>query len=677
MKKLLSLLGIIGLVATSTLTVVACNKTTSDEEDVVEEGTSSATIENVVSYKDALQKVWLDTYNDQESQARVITKINKEGAGDLTNSKFFNFKYLIDKYKVEEGQPQNQDLRNDKEAKEKMKNDLNIIFHHNTFSKYFKNMITLNHDKYKDIAMGGEWNETFAGFEIEDKFQLLGQKVKINAKSTSEETVELLYQITLNPTIKMYYRDESGNKDIYKTTPFEMALLIGEDGNIMQMIEVVRNELPTKVLNNPNDAKSTNFNFNALKNTNPNLKNYGHLGQPIANFLNQPTGSFKQGIKEMIDQIVADKVQGTTSELDENNTIDGKNINIEGDWLNTKKDWDVLNTINQFENNSLANNLILKDKSSNGMTEATAMDLIQKRLMKDKTLKADAYNEELTTFLKKYGIKDGEALQNMLLQISTHGTFALSNINLVFGGANGGLKLKIPTISIPWTYKNNASTNYQTKEKQLLLALYQSILFINQHLWSVNQSPTVDNTLFQISDAAKADYKKAFTMTNKIQWDDVKAKLDAGQSLAMQKGLNFEVGTHTSMIGSQLDQVIKSSQEMKFEAFTSSMEIMSNSQPLVMKKTSKGKIGLGIAKINDIFNPTNTLMNYNLKFGSIQIMLRVPFRGFGQETEPGVQWTGPITQENKANFYGSSYAHEREYYLKHAVKQDWLLLEIA
>ncbi|PPE05722.1 lipoprotein [Williamsoniiplasma lucivorax] len=698
MKKLLSFLGIIGLVATSTLTVVACGNerdyTKDNEGEETGEGpgegegsgegtgeggesgngneNTESAIEKVAKYKDLLDKVWIDTFEDELSQSKIMTKIEKDLSGDLEGTKIFNFGYLTKNYPIptEQGSIKIDFSHND-QAKQKMKNDLQIIFHDETFSGYFTEMIKKNYDKYRDIAIGMAWKDTYGGFEIGNEFNLVGQYITPKPNATKE----LIYTLSLSPILKMYYRDESGNKDIYKTTPFEINLLIGENGNVMQMVDAVKDKLPSQLLNNNQEPGATQFEYNDFKNSTKYVKNYGNVKKPIVNFVNDSKQSiFKNNLVKTIDEILKAQVEtGVNVEIDPGDLINQKNVSVSGDWLKTEEDWSQTKSLTHFQNNSLVNNLILKNKNDPGMNEETAIRLIESRLFTSRVIKSETYDEKLNKFLNKY-IQDKKVKKQIVHEVHAHGNFKLSNLQIVFNTQNNNVKLKIPTIIVPWTYKNNESSQLKSKKEEFLSALYQSILFANQHLWNVNKNPVVFQTMFNMDWQAKTDYQKALQKATNTSWEDITNKLNNGGKIAINQGMHFQVGTGASgnseMNGSAIGDLMTTSTAMKFESFTSSIKVGTD-RDLVVKKGSNGKFGVGL---NGGDNFQWAKLDYNLSFGDIQIKARFPW--FNPNYN-GPETTGEIIEELNDGFYGRWPLDKDWGYFRDAThKPDWLLFEL-
>ncbi|PPE05723.1 lipoprotein [Williamsoniiplasma lucivorax] len=683
MKKLLSLLAAAGLVSGSALTVVSCNSNNDYVNDGEGEGEGEGggstpkpptSNQNVQGYKNLLEKVWLDTYEDELSQSKITNTIDKEGNGDYDGTQIFNFKYLMNNHAIPEGQREIKvDLLEDQAALNKMKNDLAIIFHEHTFTKYFKEMIKLNYDKYKDITMGTDWNNTYGGFEIKDKFELTGQRI-LPDNGNDEE---IIYTLSITPVLKMFYRDESGKTDTHTTAPFEIHLLIGEDGNVMGVINEIKQEMPNHFLHNGAENGSTALNFLDLKKTSPDLKNYGKLTRPIANFVNQKNGTFQKNLNETINSIIKDKIPNATGEIDARQTINEEDVMITKDWLNTDNGWDQLKILSDFQNNSLVNNLILKNKNEPGMNGAIAANLIETRMFSNGKIESRSYDNELERFLKKYDTPD-YLLYNFIQQVHAFGTMRLSNIKIVFGGANNDLKLKIPTIIAPWTYANNESKTCTNKKDQLLSALYHSIIYVNEYLWSVNKGHQMETAFLSIDQAAKTDYIKAYAKATKTPWDVIKKKLATGAEIVLEPGTYFEVGTgtngHEDLIGSQIDEVMKDASDMKFEAFTSSVKIDTPNK-LVLKKTTSGKIGVAFKSVINVYQ--KTMMDYKLTFGNIKIQAKLPWY---DPYAPGLkdQLTGAIWESNNSDFYPPHDGHDKEgwYFSKNHIDKNWLLFEL-
>ncbi|PPE06105.1 lipoprotein [Williamsoniiplasma lucivorax] len=673
MKKLLSLLSIFSLTAISGLTVIACNKNTNQEPGP---GKPIITDEQINEYKTELDKVLINTFLDPVTQGKA-THIIKPGIPEIPGTTIFNFEALQKQFPIDNNNDNKvQTLWKAGEASnpavESMKKDLQQILHEDRFKDHYHQQTQTgdNFDKYKDMVINS-WQDTFNGFVIQDNLTLKGQQF-LSKPETKDVKREVMYTFNFNLAIDVNYFNADKIKTPYTTNPIPVTLTIGEEGAVIQIIQDLAISLPSELL--VNREQTAQFKFEKLKTTEDHFKNYGDLQKPIANYINEDDGVFEKNLKNSIERITKGKVPAAKVKFGSEITTE-KDVKVSDILFGTGNDYRQVKLLNDFANNGLANSLLLKPKEQAAMDKRQAMDLINKNVFKS-VINPKSYDEKLSKFLTTY-IKDEASLKKVVDEVYTYGTFSLKNITIQIPEQDSPvpIEVELPTLLIPWTYANDDTSGgntYTSKIDAFLSSLYDSIKFVNQHLWSVNTGEKVKETLFAMGPEATQDYKDYYHKVTKKPWEQVKKELADGKEIQLSDKGSFGTPESGSLAGS-----LKKAPEMKFEGFKSWINTNYGNN-LVIKKTSDGRIGLGFKKGLSGTDYKKVLLDYKIDFGKTRIQARMPWRGDSGGATGDL--TGNLPGSLNNDFYGKdsdgNKIDETKYFKQAIANPDWLLFEL-
>ncbi|AUF83714.1 hypothetical protein CXP39_02805 [Mesoplasma syrphidae] len=616
MKKLLTILGAIGLTATAGLSVIACSKDKNEGNEIdppVEE-----TIEEIIkAFQEDLNKITTKVYNLAENQSK-FTRIIKDGEDQGTYN-FFNFNYLSNNFKNESNESEKVfNLRNDgKESEVLMLKDLVQLFTQQQFAEEIR--LTLetgdNATRYRNIYMGSV-DATLGGFKIaQDKdFKLTNSIIKD----------EQIYTIEMNISRDMYFKDAEGTKTAYQTYEMPLKIVIGQEGVIMNLIEEVTTKLPTMLYNNKetNNKVSTQLKYDDLKEISSNFKSYGNLNESIAKFIN--TDVFKEDLKKSIEEILTEEFPSQINfkgDIVTSESVKTSATLFEGGTFKQSKFWVDMG------NNAMINSLFLKAKETKALDKNVAITELKKTII-DFDKNFGNFDNKAREFLKAVVPNTSEA-NEIVEQIYTYGNFALSNIEILINdGTNSDVALPIPTIQIPWTFSNTISEEFTDKGDAFLASLYEAILVLNEKSLQANaDASSRAERLFDLEDSFKENIRNN---SFGVSWQEIINMIEGNEN--KEQSLERIIGnTNTwSIMNAYSD--FQEDERVQFEGLNILMTFNKAAQNyLVFKKYPDGKIGLGFKKGITLQQIRQIDVEYKVNLGLTRIQAKLPFMGYGNQ----------------------------------------------
>ncbi|AUF83706.1 hypothetical protein CXP39_02765 [Mesoplasma syrphidae] len=497
MKKLLTILGAVTLTATAGLSVVACGTT--------EPKVPPSVAEVVKEYENELNKIWSGVYN---ANAHKFVRQIGEG-GDKENYQLFNLNYLESEYgNRKEG---SFNLHDDQKNIEMFSNDLSKLFPKEQFESMIQDNIATGENaiKYRNIYMGSP-QSTLGEFKIStDKGFVLTKTAYVEGEKN-----EKLYSIQSTITKDMYHKDSEGQKVLFQTMEIPMNIIIGKDGPTISLIEKIVSNLPKRLFS----EKGSQFASSIIKQTDSAFKTYDdELQLKLANYINSEV------FKNTIDKEVADLNNNESiyklefgTKISEESQVAMTSTMLRNDnkrAVQTKRMFDL-------QRNPLANSLILKKADTKVLEEKDASMMLQE-IIKDLDKSVSLHDQDLTNFLGLY-VQDQKAKEKMIQQTHSFGNFRLNNINLEMN--NSGKTIELPTMVIPWTYRND-KYNDLNKKDLWLNSLYNSLKVINEKVMATRadyynnkeNEEVVEKGMFAVSEKTLSEIRNSFS----IEWSEI------------------------------------------------------------------------------------------------------------------------------------------------------------
>ncbi|WP_027047945.1 lipoprotein [Mesoplasma syrphidae] len=511
MKKLLTILGAVTLTATAGLSVVACGQKKDDAK------LPPISNELIKEFQDELNKLWNDVYN--QNAEKFVRKIGEEG--DQENYQLFNLNYLNSQYEHIPG-TRTFDLHEDKSNAEKFVYDLNKLFPKNQFAdKIQKTLATgKNAVKYRNLYMGSP-DSTLGDFKIaQDKpFNVIKTEYKENQEQ------EKLYSIEATVAKNMYHKDSEGQKSVFQTVEIPLNIIIGKDGVAITLVEKIARNLPKNLFS----EKGSQFGTSRMKRSDANFKTYDDdLELGLSNQVN--SNEFKNTIIKEIESINNNESQYNIKfgpKISEEKQISITSTMLRNDnkkQVETKRMFDL-------QRNPLANSLILKKADTKVLKEEDASVMLQE-VIKDLDQNIDEHENDLNTFLDLYLDKNVNR-ESIVNKTYSFGNFRLNNVFINI--EDNEVSLELPTMVIPWTYRNDSYSDLDKKDSWLV-SLYNALNIVNKKVMAVNtnyftERENVSRGMFAISKEALSEIRNSFS----IEWNEILERTEKDKNSSYSK----------------------------------------------------------------------------------------------------------------------------------------------
>uniref|UniRef100_UPI000562C508 hypothetical protein n=1 Tax=Mesoplasma syrphidae TaxID=225999 RepID=UPI000562C508 len=264
--------------------------------------------------------------------------------------------------------------------------------------------------------------------------------------------------------------------------------------------------------------KGSQFASSIIKQTDSAFKTYDdELQLKLANYINSEV------FKNTIDKEVADLNNNESiyklefgTKISEESQVAMTSTMLRNDnkrAVQTKRMFDL-------QRNPLANSLILKKADTKVLEEKDASMMLQE-IIKDLDKSVSLHDQDLTNFLGLY-VQDQKAKEKMIQQTHSFGNFRLNNINLEMN--NSEKTIELPTMVIPWTYRND-KYNDLNKKDLWLNSLYNSLKVINEKVMATRadyynnkeNEEVVQKGMFAVSEKTLSEIRNSFS----IEWSEI------------------------------------------------------------------------------------------------------------------------------------------------------------
>ncbi|AUF83705.1 hypothetical protein CXP39_02755 [Mesoplasma syrphidae] len=488
MKKLLTILGAVTLTATAGLSVAACGKKEKEKVPPISN-------ELIKEFQNELNRIWSSVYN--QNAEKFVRQIGEEG--DQSNYELFNLKYLNEVYKDAESNT-TFDLHENNENGIKFAKDLNILFPKEQFSKMIQaNLATgENAVKFRNIYMGSP-DATLGEFKISGDKDFMLTKTEYTNLETQK--LEQIYSIQATVTRDMYNKDSEGQKELFKTMEIPLHILVGQEGPTISFVEKIVRELPKELYNNT----SSQFASSLLKESSSlDFKTYDDkIESSIANYINSDV--FKEAISSTVEKL---NVENTEYYLTYAPKItEAEQIYVNANMLKSdSRNMTQTKRMYDLHRNPLANSLILKKENTELLSEENAVTML-KEVVKNFDQIVEEYDNDLKNFFDINNI--GQTNRDKIVgQSYSYGSFRLSNLSLKM---NEDISLELPTLVMPWTYKNDKVDAH--KKDLWLISLYNALTIVNKKVMWTSELPTGNftrNAIFKTSLDVQKNMQNSF-----------------------------------------------------------------------------------------------------------------------------------------------------------------------
>lgn len=641
MKKLLSFLAVLGLTTTTTANVIACGRSTKDP--IPDDGNRNGDYSNsLIMYRDTINSIFGSV--TQKNANKLVMKVDLANP-DQNDSGYQFLNYETLKTYLNKGQTEVTFAKGSLESL-KLQTDLYSLYPDDSWNQELTTRIK-NNDRLQNLIPKD--GNILGTYQVDDLVVNISQNAKVPGD----------FAISIKSHFRRFfnYLAEDGKTAQNFDSSQYLTGMITSNSRIINVIQTVQDELPTKLVSAPNAEGGTQFKYSELKGANEKLKAYGYIDDTVVNAINNKdeiTGKVYNNIfsytQTTMQNIFASdsatvEISGDLADSGTFNTIDS----YLGDAAYTNSKF-----VSDITNNQFMNKLVFKakDESVGYLDEDTAVSAMRQIFTK---IGSSTFENSLRAFLKENGASQTQ-IATLAKTAYSYGYFNLDNVTIKI--SEDYPAITIPRISIPWVYEANLAYG-NDRETNFLGAYYDALKVVNTHTIQLNALDKVNEVLFETT----ASFKRAFLGDLILKGINDTTNSQPGVSLTQIKNW-FDQNPGSSAIslagapnGSTLDAIpnyftftgiedeINQDPNYQFEGYHTFVQNpqLRNLDPLVIRKTSDGKIGLSYSGLATSARNWINAFDWKQNIGNARMNFYFPF-GFYEDSPAYHDSSNPIVE---------------------------------
>lgn len=638
MKKLLSFLAVLGLTTTAVTSVIACTDKSKDPIPGPGDGNTNGDYsDSLKMYQDTISTIFSSVM--QKNASKLVMQVDMANP-DQNESGYQFLNYEVLKEYLKRGETEISFAKDSPELSG-FQTDLYSLYPDDSWNQEITTKIKNNDSLQNLIPKDGN---VLGTYQVDD--------LVINISQNSSDSKD--FAISVKSHFKRFfnYLAEDGKTAQSFDSSQYLTAIITSNERIVKVIQTVQDELPTKLISVPNAEGGTQFKYSELKGANEKLKAYGYIDDTVVNAINN-----KDEINGKVYNNIFSYTQTTLRRMFES---DDATVEISGDLA----DSGTFSTIGSYlgddaytnskfvsdiTNNQFMNKLIFKTKDeSEYLDEDTAVSDMRQIFT---TIGSPTFGNSLKTFLKQNGA-DQTQIDSLANTAYSYGYFNLDNITIKI--SEDYPAITVPRISVPWVYEANLAYG-NNRETNFLGAYYDALKVVNTHTVQLNALDKVNEVLFQATDS----FKEAFLGDLILKGINDTSNGTLGVSVAqINDWFNQNPESSAITLGissyktnyftfSAVEDEINQDPFYQFEGYHTFVQnpLLNNLDPLVIRKTRSGKIGLGYANIVTGYGWVNTF-DWKQNIGNARMNFYFPF-GFYEDSVPWHDSSEPVSELTK------------------------------